>query len=780
MAIERDKSIVFHEQGTLNAVTRWISTHDEGIAEWLKNTRRAYQVDRANVSEADKICVLLLKDSDGHGSGRIGLLDIGGATLEDIERWSIWQDPQASSRNSGVTEEETQGNGGKAYMFRMFTGPARILGVVDRSRNCKGFDGAPVSLERGTPGFVPSVAAGREVHDVDWRSELQRVLLGYGLEFEDLPSECRKALERRQRFTVVEGENPVDLYRGRIDVQNLIQRILRHDQSTLAVQQMRIYAIHNGVTQNDSKPLELEAILPYPGLEGPFIYEIPAELRDEDGVTQPTTQGGTKPAGRLLLWTSEHNMPARHKVLRPRWKLSYRSSQDMLGSKSISEIAPATPGAEFIYGQVELETLSAYVTTGRVRPKDGPLVQAIDLFAADKLRDLAKLINDRRRHEQDSDELDEVHRENKLLDEFKNKFMPSEGFDGNGNRGNGGPGPKPPPPPPPPPPHGDTPSVIELDWPEDKVLRVGLGAALRLPTILGSHVRDDAGRIVPGVALEWISDNDQIARIDNSGVLKGRHKGSCSVHARVAGNSICSTKISIEVWLVDHVLLTPRSLEILLGNKEVITAEVTNDQGERATDVLLEWGHDADDPLIVRISPFGAVFANRIGRTSISAGARGVGEEPVWARVRVDVEIKPNPDTPKRGSGLPRLLLTDRDVDPLTGEIRNGSPDQPTLWQEVSDVINNIWWLNLQSEDAAFAFEKKSDDSRFWRMFHAQEVVEMVVQVHMQQEFTVRGEDEKPDLWLIHKQALERNQIGLKQAMWDELKQYVDTGRVLE
>ena len=32
MAIERDNSIVFHEQGTLNAVTRWISTHDEGIS----------------------------------------------------------------------------------------------------------------------------------------------------------------------------------------------------------------------------------------------------------------------------------------------------------------------------------------------------------------------------------------------------------------------------------------------------------------------------------------------------------------------------------------------------------------------------------------------------------------------------------------------------------------------------------------------------------------------------------------------------------------------------
>ena len=41
MSIERDKEIVFHEEGTLNAVTRWISSHDEGIAEWLKNARPA-------------------------------------------------------------------------------------------------------------------------------------------------------------------------------------------------------------------------------------------------------------------------------------------------------------------------------------------------------------------------------------------------------------------------------------------------------------------------------------------------------------------------------------------------------------------------------------------------------------------------------------------------------------------------------------------------------------------------------------------------------------------
>ncbi len=59
MNIERDEKIHFHELGTLISVTRWITTHDEGVAEWLKNSRRAYQPDRANVAEEHRTAALL-------------------------------------------------------------------------------------------------------------------------------------------------------------------------------------------------------------------------------------------------------------------------------------------------------------------------------------------------------------------------------------------------------------------------------------------------------------------------------------------------------------------------------------------------------------------------------------------------------------------------------------------------------------------------------------------------------------------------------------------------
>jgi hypothetical protein len=232
--------------------------------------------------------------------------------------------------------------------------------------------------------------------------------------------------------------------------------------------------------------------------------------------------------------------------------------------------------------------------------------------------------------------------------------------------------------------------------------------------------------------------------------------------------------------VVDHVLLTPRSLEIPLGRRKQILAEVTNDEGARAANVFLNWKHDAGDPLIVRMQANGWVTGNRLGRTCITAGAGDPDEGGVWARIPTEVAVIAAPDEPQHGSGFPELRLTDRDTDPATGEIRQGDPEQPALWQEVSDYQNNLWWLNLQSPDAAFFFGQRGDDIRLWRAFHAQKVVDMVLQVHMREEFDARGETERPDLWARHKVILDLKEVQLKQAMWDQLQTYVNFGGGLD
>jgi hypothetical protein len=779
MGIERDPNIKFHEQGTLHAVTRWISTHDEGIAEWLKNARRAYQPDRASVEEKHRCAVLLLKDGDQRGAARIGLLDVGGATLEDVTAWSTWQDPNASHRASGIPEEETQGNGGKAYMYRLFEGPARILGVRDRKRNCKGFEGPAETVERGTPGFMPSALEGREVPIASFEAELGEVLERYGILAAQLQPEVQRAVREREAFTIVEGIEPRGLYKGRIDADDLVQKVTRHDQSTLAVQQLRLYAVHNGRAFNGGKPIELEPIAPYPGLEQPRIYEVPVALPLGDGELVSTTEVGRCPKGRLVLFTSRENMYSAYKKLKPRWKVAYRTRHQMIGSKPVAELAPATPGSYFVFGTIELDALEpGYVEHGRRRPKPGPLVEALDLFIAEKIRELAKAISDLRRHEQDQRSLDEVHQENKRLDEFKNRFLPSDGGGGGGGNGDSGDGPTPPPPPPPRE-YGKIPEAVELRFTGD-VLRVGCGARLRLNQVLHAQVKDRTGKIVPNAQLEWFSSDPHIVEFKSGDILEASKKGESEIWVRVKGTHIESARVRVQVWVVDHVLLIPRILQIPLGKRKQILAEVTNDDGFRATDVYLEWRHDADDQLIVRIASTGWVTGNRPGRTSIKAGAGDIGTGGVWARIPVEVTVVPNPEQPQRGGGFAELKVTGRDIDPATSEVRPGDPDAPALWQETSDFLHNVWWLNLESPEAAFAFAQRGDQPRLWRNFHVQKVIDMVIQVHMQEEFTKRGDSELRDFWASHKAALDRHEVSLTQAMWDKLQRYVEEGGELE
>lgn len=773
MSIERNEPIRFHEKGTLEAVTRWIATHHDGIAEWLKNVRRQYQVDRANVAENHRVAALLLQDACDGKAARIGVLDVGGATLEDVTAWSTWQDTAASHRGSGLQEEETQGNGGKAYMYRLFAGPARILGVRDRRRNSKGFDGELGTVERGTPGWMPNLAAGRDIEISSFEAELRQALEPYGLTIASLPGPLRKAISARQSFTLVEGESPLSLYKGQIDGDEFLAKVVRHEQSTLCLEQVDVFAIHNGHTLNEGKKLELPPIIPYPGIDSPVVHEIPDQLQLNNGQEVSTTEGGTKPKGRLILHTSLENMPNAYKNLRPRWQVVYRTRHQMIGSKLVSELAPATPGAAFVYGSVELPALEpAYVEHGRRRPKDGPLVEVLDRFITEKIRLLAQEINARRRRELDDKALDEVHKENRKLDEFKNKFLPSSG-DGNGGDGHGkGAGPRKPVRRGPRPVNwGTDPEVLDYQV-TDNGLNLGKGITVGVRGFLNPSVRDRKGRPVRA-AIEWLTSDSQVANFAKGDALVAYAKGTCEVWARIKGTKIEGPRIPVRVWVVDHVLLTPRTLNVPLGCREQIVAEVTDDEGQRSTDVLLDWLHDAEDQLIVRIDREGVVTGNRLGRTAISAGAGGV-----WARIPVEVTIIANAEQPGRASGFPQLLVTGRNEDPATGQIREGDPDQPALWQEPSDYVHNVWWLNLQSPEAAYVFQQRGTQPTLWRTYHAEKVIEMVVQVWMTEEFSRKGESQRPEFWAAHLAAMDRHRVRIVGQMWKALESYVASGAI--
>jgi hypothetical protein len=768
MSIERNKPIRFHERGTLDAVTRWISSHHDGIAEWFKNVRRQYQPDRANVPEELRCAALLLCDEKAGRPARIGVLDVGGATLEDVTAWETWDDPEASRRGSGAVEEQTQGNGGKAYMYRLFTGMSRIIGVSEGRRNCQGFEGLAGSVDRGTPGWIPNIAGGREVEISSFDAELRAALEPYGLTIQDLPPRLKAAINSRKAFTLVEGESPTGLYKGRIDVEDLLAKVVRHEQSVLCLEQVEFYALHNGRMLNDGKRLQLPPITPYPGLDAPFVYAIPDQLPTENDQMVSTSEGGTRPQGRLTLHTSAENMPNAWKNLRPRWQLIYRTAHQMIGAKLISDIVGPVAGSQYVYGTVELPALEpAYVEHGRRRPKAGPLVEAVDAFVAQHVREISHMITAQRQSKLDEHALDEVLAENRKLDEFKNRFLPSSG-DGDGGRGKGGRGPggggggggaE----------WGEEPESLDYVVPEDGI-HIGIGVKISLKGFLEVAVRDSNGRPVRST-LEWLVADRHVAELHGNGELVAKDKGETEVWVRVKGTMIESGRIPVKVWNVDHVLLTPRNLDIRMGTRQGIVAEVTDDEGNRSTQVLLEWRHDSEDPLLVLINHSGVVTANRLGKTAITAGAGDV-----WARTPAEVNVIPNPDKLNRGNGFPRLLLTGRDEDPATGAIREGDPDQAAIWQEPSDFVHNVWWLNLLNPEAQFAFHQRTEDPVLWRSYHAGRVIDMVAQVWMSEDYTKKQENQRQDYWGSFLAAWDRHRARISQEMWRRLGPYVASG----
>jgi hypothetical protein len=475
---------------------------------------------------------------------------------------------------------------------------------------------------------------------------------------------------------------------------------------------------------------------------------------------------------------SDQNMNRAHFRLRARWRMGYWAGPQNIGSKSIGELAPNSPGSYFIYGEVELGPLDEYVNTGRVRPVDGPLVNALDRFIGDHIRDLAREISERRRQEQDQGQLDEIHAENRLLDRFKNQFLSSAGIggvggpgaqgEGGGRRSGGNDGYE----------YGTEPDSIKFMNAPGESLRLGRGVTVHLETVLCPRIKDAEDRTVR-LPMQWHSADRHVAEVVGE-LLVAQGKGETEVWASLPDRRIASPRVRVKVLNVDHVLLTPRSVEIPLGTRARIVAEVTDDEGSRATDVYLQWSHDADDQMMVRISPLGSVFGNRVGQTCVRAGAGDPGQGGVWARIPVEVRVVPNEQRNRPGGGLPQLLVTGRDMDPETGEIRPDDPDRPSLNQEVFDVDHNIWWLNLGAPDAAFCAQQRSEYPQVWRAFHAQKLVEMVGQVRMREEITGEGREERPEVWARHKAMIEDFQVELMAQMWQALQPYVLTGQGLE
>jgi hypothetical protein len=543
--------------------------------------------------------------------------------------------------------------------------------------------------------------------------ELDEALGEIGLSIDDLPPAALKALEKRQGFTLMVGRGAKG-YGLRIPAAQLLTTLVEHPQMRMTLEMCSVYAVIQKNIYNKGKPLQLSKIPPLPGAEDPHVLEIPETLVDPvSDHNVSTTANGAYPRGTLTLRTSETRMRRGGKKFRH--NINYKAQSGYIGYRPVADFDVSSTYRDRIYGDCLLMALEPAKMNDRGALAVTPLVRALEEWIAEEIEAYAREFEDRDRRRHDQEEKDALAQINAALDTWKNQLL--EKILGEGE----GPGEEPGsnrPPPPLPLPSGD-PARIELSL---SFYRAGVGVPMKPK--LSAFDADD--KHIRSPAVMWVSDNESVASIDETiGVINTHSPGEVYLHCETFDKKIASNSVKLEAVDIGSILLNPRTIDVPAGSRRRVTATCILSSGEEANDVALLWLEN--DPSIVQVSASGLVYGFAEGTTEVTAS-----DDRVTADNSVSVTVLPGDTESDSGSAYPRVLISEIDPDPDTGEIVFLSPDDPPVHQLPRDADRNTWWINSASPLAQlYLGEQFGPQSREWRIYHVERYVDVIVQITM-------------------------------------------------
>jgi hypothetical protein len=708
-----DEDIKLHSENAIKLICKPFQNHESGLPEWLKNSADEYA--GTDVPEEERVIVLLMQNGRADGpSNAVAVLDFGGMTSSVIENdFRHWADPEASARNRQASGgiQGGHGNGGKCYMTQMFEERSYLHSVKNGLGGVYGTVGGSIHL-----GYFPNRSEGKDFAVPDVRAELDRALGEFGMDLSDLPSEALSALDKRQRFTLFVGRGGKG-WGARVPATQLVTDLVEHPQMRMTLELCSVYVVAAGKVLNDGNPLGLPEIPPLSGGEEPREIHIPETLIDPVSSAEfSTTNNGTLPPGRLILKTSDTRMWRGAK--KSRHNIVYKATSGYIGYRPVTDFDVTSTYRDRIYGDCDLMSLEPAKMNERAALANTPLVRAVERWIGEEIEKYAKEFEARDRRKHDQEEKDVLAHMNAALDSWKNKLLDKvlsdhdgRGDDGAGGGLGGGRDPLP----------VGQPARIDVSVSH---YRAGVGVATR------PHLRmyDAAGTQIRPTAVTWTSDNLTVARVDDDiRVLTTHAPGMASIYCETFDKKVRSNTIQLEVVDIMSIAVAPTTVEVPMGSRRRIVATCQLISGEAATDIALMWLED--DSTVAQVSAAGMVFGFTLGSTKVTAT-----DDNVTALNSVDVTVVPGDENGDRGSGYPRVLISEIDPDPDTGEDVTLSPDDPPVHQRVHDVERNIWWINSAAPLARlYLADEFGPESREWRIYHVERYVDVIVQIAMSQ-----------------------------------------------
>lgn len=673
----------------------------DGLPELVKNAKDQYA--RLRIVDRGERQIVVVADSKG---GSIAVLDFGGATLADFDRWKTWSDPNASRAIDGGEIEGGHGNGGKAFMTRGSLTDSFFESCTAGRRTKMGYRNNDRAA-RFRPGYAKEGGAPvKDLAEAEPKKRLEKSLRGLACSYTTLPPEARAQFEKRKSFTLVEVNGVRDWEHRRPrtlqqTLRALPQSLKEHAQTAMTIDSCSVWVLVDGKLITEA-PLSPEYPLPLAGFENLPPIPIPDELPDpETGEAVSTGAGGADPKYLQLRTSARHLRTPDLKALNV---IRVRNSRNIVANLSLADLVPLNESG-FILGDLRLPSIGPDHVAGADRKglADTALTRAVQQWLESQVELLAQRIQRAITKDHKPQDRNRANDSLQRIRDLMRKFLEPEDAEGTdegvgGQRGDGDRGHKREVPE-----HrtGSAVHVIELE-PGRKALSLASGC--QIPLIAHCYEQASDGQLLPvsRVELELVTPEIRIVTLSPTRMLKGDTAGRTQVAVRDKASGVQSNPIDVEVVDCTGVDVAAPGTELLQGQRVLLKTYFATGVGHR-DDLLIEGS--IDEPDMGRISR-GGMFTAGLQQGVATVRVRFGPKLSDWHTlpIRIGADTVPPRGRGGEGSDIPYILVCGttapghEDIPPEQRTHRGGE-HHPTIIEE--PPFDEIVWINPDSKEAS-------------------------------------------------------------------------------
>jgi hypothetical protein len=698
-----DEKISIDIEHTLDQTTSKFQTVRDGLPELVKNSKDHYL--RLNIMEReDRQIVVIISPDKTH----LGVLDFGGARLEDFDGWKKWAS-RTSGRNELSSEIEAgYGNGGKSFMVRGCLNDSSMCGYYEGKVNKFGFNNENKKLKYLSGVYKYMGHQLKNFPEGDYKEVLNRELKPFRITLENLPEPSKVVLNKRKSFTIVKLNGIKDWnVKGEVlkirAISQITQNLLDHAQASMTIEMCTVW-VQEGKKLLVSEPLRVLDFEPFKDLkEIPKIY-IPDYLEDSELGDKVYTGNFPKEEKYLLIKTSSKDLRS-FGINKARNVIRVKNGRNTVSSWSVSDLAPLN-GSAYLYGEINCPEISSEYTSGADRGTlvDRPLIRALKHWTSEQVKEIAKKIQSiitSRDYDDDKEEVsDTLEKLRKLMEEYLKAEL--EGAKGNTPGG-----------------EKDDEGIVKpplVSWGNriDKIsleegvdtLRIAFGTTI--PLVVKCYEKK-AGKELPVKSkglIEVCSDSKKVTdilEISGNSAIKGLSTGKVKIFYQTLDGKVKSNELMIEVVGVNKLSIEKPS--IILKQGEKIKLRILPYTDEKVIEGLLFESY-VDEQEMGKISRSGIFTAGGIAGSATVRIKYG-SENDQFTKCLVDIgNEKIKKSSGSKGLSIPLILICGMEAPGLDDwqegtRTHFGGGDYPTIidcepvWER-----ENIVWINDKSKES--------------------------------------------------------------------------------